>query len=344
MKYGLPILMFFLTLSACALQPAPLPATPAPAPVSTKPPAPTPPSSPTRTPIFTPSPTSEADFAIIGYLPDYREPNPGWGQFLTDIIYFSAEPRPDGTLDTNRLREDTFQALQVSKAQYGTRIHLSVGGWERSSGFAAMSADPVLRRVFLASLLDFALAHDLDGVDFDWEFPENEAELQNYLSLLSEARDMFSQHGMTVSVALSPDFTTSLQAYSVVDRIHIMSYDRGAQHATYQQAVEDLQTFIDAGLPREKLILGVPFYGRNHAPPYKVLAYAEIMNRYHPPANLDEVDDIYFNGIATIQQKTCLALNEHAGGVMLWELGQDSTGDTSLLQAIHRTVVVGCKP
>lgn len=294
-------------------------------------------------PASTASPTpQETDFAIIGYLPDYREVDPSWGESLTDIIYFSAEPRPDGSLDTSRLREDIFQSLQALKAQHGTRIHLSVGGWERSSGFPAMSADPAVRRTFLTELLAFARAHHLDGLDFDWEFPKNEAELQNYISLLSEAQQISARHGMIVSVALSPDLKASLQAYSVVDRIHIMSYDRGAQHATFQQAVEDLNTFLEAGLPREKLALGVPFYGRNHTPPYKVLAYSEIIQRYHPPMQSDEADGIYFNGIATIQQKTCFALDEKIAGIMIWELGQDSPDNASLLRAIHRTATSGC--
>ena len=130
---------------------------------------------------------------------------PAWTQHLTDILYFSAEPRADGTLDTSRLNEDTWQALNALKSQNGIRIHLSVGGWERSSAFAPMTADPLTRREFINTLIEFALAHNLDGVDFDWEFPEDQTEFDNYVLFLSEAKEAFSKHGLLVSVALAPD-------------------------------------------------------------------------------------------------------------------------------------------
>ncbi len=47
---------------------------------------------------------------MIGYLPDYRDFNPEWGNCLTDLIYFSAQPRPDGGLDTSLLSEATLKA------------------------------------------------------------------------------------------------------------------------------------------------------------------------------------------------------------------------------------------
>jgi hypothetical protein len=67
-------------------------------------------------------------FLVIGYLPDYRELNLEWGNCLTDIVYFSAQPKPDGSLDTSLLSESTFQALRTMKGRYGTRILNSVIG------------------------------------------------------------------------------------------------------------------------------------------------------------------------------------------------------------------------
>ena len=305
-------------------------------------------STPTPAPVFVASPTlrvtpAPREISVIGYFPDYRELNPAWTANLTDIIYFSAEPRADGSLDTSRLNEATWQVLKKIKTQNGTRLHLSIGGWERSSGFAAMTADPITRQSFISSLTEFALTHSLDGVDFDWEFPEDETEFANYVLLLGEMKEAFSRHEMIVSVALSPDPNFPLGSFDVVDRVHIMSYDRAAQHSTYEQALEDIQIFLDAGLPREKLMLGIPFYGRNIQPPYRVLAYEQIMTQYHPAPRADEVDGIFFNGIETVQHKTCYALQEGLGGVMVWELAHDTTDNTSLLKTIFE-ISVGRKP
>ena len=113
---------------------------------------------PTLTPSQTPTPAPsgfcapagklKADFLVIGYLPDYRDVNPEWGSCLTDLIYFSAQPKPDGGLDTTLLSESVLTALRATKDRYGTRIFISVGGWERSQGFARMVADPQARKKF----------------------------------------------------------------------------------------------------------------------------------------------------------------------------------------------------
>ena len=319
-----PALLVLVFLAACGRS-APLPTAPTPDPVSAT------------------SPTLVTPFAVIGYFPDYRELNPVWAKSLTDIIYFSAEPRPDGTLDTSRLSEETWQALDALKLQNGVRLNLSVGGWERSTAFAPMTADLDTRRAFTNTLLEFALAHNLDGVDFDWEFPEDETEFDNYILFLTETKEVFSKYGLIISVALAPDPNLQLESFTIVDRVHIMSYDHDGQHSTYPQAEKDLQMFIDAGIPPEKLILGIPFYGRNIQLPDQEMAYDEIMNQYHPAFNVDEVDGIFYNGVETVQRKTCYAMSKSIGGVMFWELAQDTTDETSLLQTIF-DLSTGRKP
>ncbi len=207
---------------------------------------------------------------------------------------------------------------------------------------SAMTADSKTRKKFVEKIAEYVHENKLNGVDFDWEFPQNEAEFHNYISLLEEVKTDFGPKGLTVSVALSPDSDFPLKEYAVVDRIHIMSYDRQPHHSTYEQTVQDLQKFIDAGIPRKKLVLGVPFYGRAISPSYTEEAYTDIMAKYHPAPGVDEINGIYFNGVDTIKRKTCLAINEKIGGVMIWELAQDTRDDTSLLKSIRQAAMNGC--
>ncbi|MBI5353514.1 MAG: hypothetical protein HZB50_12810 [Chloroflexi bacterium] len=67
------------------------------------------------------------------------------------------------------------------------------------------------------------------------------------------------------------------------------------------------------------------------------------MAQYHPSPDLEQVDDIFFNGITTIKYKTCFVSENDFGGIMIWELGQDTWDETSLLRAIYQAVVNGCK-
>jgi len=338
------ILWIMILLTACATTPTPTPPIPSsPVPVLTV--VSSPESNPvTATPEGICAGILPVGFVILGYLPEYRTLNPEWGACLTDLVYFSADPRPDGTLDTSRLSEDTWRALRAMKAEYGTRLHLTVGGWERSAGFASMTASPQVRARFIDNLLAFAQDHQLNGVDFDWEFPQNDDEFENYIALLTEVKAAFAEHGLTVSVALSADnaSTMDLSRFAVMDRIHVMSYDRGNYHSTYNTAVEDLNTFTINGIPKKQLLLGVPFYGRTIAEPHTAYSYQEIMSQHALPISVDEVDGIYFNNIGTISFKTCLVRGEGYGGIMIWELGQDTWDKTSLLRAIYKTATQGC--
>ena len=155
-------LTFSLLLSACGMQPTALPATTEPAAAPTTfskrtvvPPAPTPTAMPTFT--NTPEPTEPCsppgqltnDFLIIGYLPEYRQLNPDWGKCLTDLIYFSIQPLPDGGLDTSALSVEILQMLRDMRRTNGLRIHISVGGWKRSDSFSAMATRPKTRKTFV---------------------------------------------------------------------------------------------------------------------------------------------------------------------------------------------------
>ena len=351
---------FFLTLvvllSACGTQPTARPTAPKPAPSLTSFPTfittpvtstltamPMSTNTPAPTGWCSPSDQLTDDFLIIGYLPEYRQLNPAWGNCLTDLVYFSIQPMPDGNLDTSALSAETLQMLQAMHTTYGTRIHISIGGWKRSDNFALMATKPIARKNFAEKLTSFCFENNLDGVDFDWEFPENERETQAYAALLTEVKAAFMPYDLIVSVALAPSDQIDLGPYTAVDRIHIMSYDRGSKHATPEQTQQDITAFISAGASQEKLILGIPFYGRSMTAPYKSYTYAEIVALYQPKPIFDEIDNIYFNGIETVQQKTCLAKTMGLGGVMIWELGQDSTDETSLLRAIYKATIMECR-
>ena len=291
---------------------------------------------PTATlPLPTPKPSPPArEFAIVGYLPDYRTLDPEWERYVTDVVYFSASLRASGELDTGRLDAQTLATLHEMSATYGTRVFIAIGGWERSENFATVATDPDLRAQAVQGITAYCLANGLDGVDFDWEFPESAAERAGYVALLAEVHQTFALHHLRVSVALAPWQDLGDDLYAAVDRIHVMAYDHEGRHSTFEQATEDIQAFLERGALPEKLLLGVPFYGRDVRNSSVALAYAEIVSRHHPAPDVDEAGGIYFNGITTIQRKTRYALEQQLGGVMIWELGQDTADETSLLRAI----------
>ena len=281
-----------------------------------------------------------SSFRVVGYLPDYRaaEFELGAARGLTDLIVFSAEPTATGQLDLSRLKNMPWAKLRDFKTRERVRLMLCVGGWDRSTHFPAVASSDLIRQEFVKAVVRVCLDERLDGVDLDWEHPKNEVEQEGYAKLLAELHRAFESHGLVLSVTLAAWQKLPPKTFDAVDWVNVMSYDNPGRHSTFEAAQADVQKLVDAGAPRGKITLGLPFYGRDVMKPERTLTYREIVAKHRPKPAVDVIDGIYFNGPETIARKTKYSLDAGLAGVMVWELGQDASGDQSLLKVI-RTVV-----
>ncbi|SFI04223.1 glycosyl hydrolase family 18 protein [Planctomicrobium piriforme] len=279
-------------------------------------------------------------FRIVGYLPEYRFSrfDAAYATGLTDLILFAAQPTPDGDIDLGKLKDAPWAMLKDFKTRYHVRLILCMGGWGQSDHFAEAVLSDKARAKLVKNAVDLLLSHRLDGLDLDWEHPKNEAESAGYARLLIELKKAFTPHGLTLSVTIAPWQQIPSEGYAAADWVQLMSYDYGQKHSTLEQAKKDIQTFLDRGVPPEKIVLGMPFYGRDVKDRDKSITYQEVQRRHHPPEQVDEVAGYFFNGPVTIRKKTRAALDAHLGGVMVWEIGQDTLSETSLLKAIRAEI------
>jgi GH18 family chitinase len=288
-----------------------------------------------ESPVQAPTP-----FRIVGYLPDYRiaELDERAARALTDLVVFSAEPTAAGGLDLRRLEHVPWARLRAFKTRQRVRLILCVGGWERSGHFAAAASSAEKRREFAQSAVRLCLDQRLDGIDLDWEHPKDTTQQEAYGKLLIELHSAFGPHGLMLSVTVAAWQKLPPEAFAAVDWVHVMAYDHEGRHSTLDGARKDVKTLLDAGAPAEKVVLGMPFYGRRIGKPAEALSYRDLVARWAPSPDSDEVGGLYFNGPVTIRRKTEFALQARLGGVMVWELGQDARGEQSLLKAIHDVV------
>ena len=290
--------------------------------------------------LAAPSAKPPPPFRVVGYLPEYRVAtlDPAALSGVTDCVFFSLEPAPDGGLDTTRLTPAVAARLQALRRHALRRFWVTLGGWDRSAGFVPLAADAGKRRRFAGALTAFCLSHGFAGADFDWEHPADAGQAADYSALLVDTHAAFAPHGLRLSVTVAPWQTLNKTAIDAVDEVHLMSYDHPGRHSTLAQAQADTEAMLAIGVPASKLLLGIPFYGRGIADGNKTLAYADVVVQYHPKPSDDEADSLYFNGPDTVRAKVRYAVEKHLGGVMVWELGQDAPGAASLLKAMDAEV------
>jgi hypothetical protein len=196
----------------------------------------------------------DAGFRVVGYLPDYRaaEFDLASARGLTDLILFSAEPTSDGILNFDHLKAIPWVKLRDFKTRQRVRLLLCVGGWERSTHFAAVAASDEARRNFASSAVKVCLDERLDGIDIDWEHPKDDKEQAAYAALLEACREGFQPHGLMLSVTMAAWQKLPREAFDLVAAVHVMSYDNEGRHSTFDAA---RAAILDQRAPRESRAL-----------------------------------------------------------------------------------------
>ncbi len=281
---------------------------------------------------------SRRDFKIIGYFPSYRgTPREEQLAQLTHIIFSFATPTAEGGL-VNDIQN--LKTMVEAAHRQGAKAGLAIGGGAyRDGDFPVIAASAEKRRKFLDACMGEADAYGIDGIDLDWEFPDKGEQAEGYARMIGEFAKALHREGKFLSSAVTDnDWPVSIAPGSSViddvDFLNIMIYDSGKPHSTYKLAEDSIDIWCRGkGLPREKFMLGVPFYARVPS----VATYATIVSKFPEAAERDDVGGFDYNGKPTIIKKTELALKQ-AGGIMIWEIGQDAPGDASLLTTIYETV------
>ncbi|KAJ0749602.1 putative chitinase [Helianthus annuus] len=170
----------------------------------------------------------------------------------------------------------------------------SVGGGSfGSKTFSHMALDHNSRKSFILSAIEVARKFDFDGVDLDWEFPQNPIDMVNFGHLLHEWRVAVKKEAKSTSkpklllsaaTYFKPEVTLDnvYRKYPVksinknLDWINAMCYDyHGSWDLTATGTLAalfdphsnvstsyGLQSWIKAKIHPEKLVMGLPLYGR----------------------------------------------------------------------------------
>ncbi|WP_412080113.1 glycosyl hydrolase family 18 protein [Streptomyces sp. SJL17-1] len=307
---------------------------------------------------------------------------------------YTADQSVDGVADTwdQPLRGNFNQLRKLKKAYPNIKILWSFGGWTWSGGFGQAVQNPAAFAQSCYDLIeDPRWADVFDGIDLDWEYPNacglscDTSGPAAFKNMMQAMRAKFGANYL-VTAAVTADASSGGKidaadyagAAPYMNWFNVMTYDffgawaaqgptaphspltsyAGIPQAGFNSA-EAIAKFKAKGVPANKLLLGIGFYGRGwtgvtQAAPggtatgpapgtyeqgiedYKVLktscpatgtvagtAYAKCGSNWWS-----------YDTPATVTSKMSWAKNQGLGGAFFWEFSGD-TGNGELVGAIN---------
>lgn len=240
------------------------------------------------------SASGRPDPVIVAYVTSWSDviPDPS---YITHINYAFGHVTDsfDGVRIDNpaRLRK----LAELKREAPGLKVMLSVGGWG-SGRFSEMASDPAKRARFAADCRRVVDEYGLDGIDIDWEYPTSDAagissspdDTDNFTLLMRDLRKALGPEGLlTLATVADGKYIDFKGILPYIDFVNTMTYDMGggeAHHgALYPSAItgwmtasQGIEAHLAKGVPPEKLVMGMPFYGRGRKPFAQYGGYGEI--------------------------------------------------------------------
>lgn len=210
---------------------------------------------------------------------------------FTHLNYAFGKVSADGLCAADDLKSDPINFADLQKLKQRDpqlKTLISLGGADGSKYFSVAAKTADSRKQFVASCVRFMQDNGFDGIDIDWEFPSNTAEKQNYAALLSELRARLgARYLLTIAAPAGPEEYTDVAWSSIardLDWINLMTYDFAgswsaltnfnaplyasstdpskSKNAKADNGNAAVLAYLAAGVPANKILLGVPFYGR----------------------------------------------------------------------------------
>ncbi len=333
---------------------------------------------------------------IFGYYASYNFAGYTEEQLKCNVINLSfAYVNSDYSLDMTSLNDNILYGALAARKK-GVRVVLSIQGYgDATKNFSNAASTPENRAKFISNILKVVEKYHFDGIDLDWEYPgwftpsKKDSEAEKYTALCKELSEALkaSNENYLLTAAL-PGGSEGHKRFNLaecskyLDFVHLMTYDLEASSKVYHHtalyanvgkgtateasADSTVQIFKLKGVPAEKIVVGIAFYGKYTVPAnktngglggdssnqkYTTLTYGRIksmfLNRvgkgvteywdsicYAP--YLYDADNNYFityENTRSINEKAKYVRKNGLAGVMIWELGEDSE-DKELMNAV----------
>ncbi|KAH7010890.1 glycoside hydrolase superfamily, partial [Microdochium trichocladiopsis] len=246
-----------------------------------------------------------ATFIRVGYFEGWNGERPCLTMDATDIsdtithIHFAFGDISENYVPS--IAPDVLDQWQKFLTITGKKKIISFGGWAFSnepgtSHIIRQGVKPANRQTLANNIIKFVLDNDLDGVDFDWEYPGaydidgsdmgTAEDGANYLKFLTLVRNGLPKSSLAIAAPASYWYLRHFliaETAKVLDYIVYMTYDFHGQwdvgnkwtspgcdngdclrsHVNITETMDALAMITRAGVPANKVLVGITSYGRS---------------------------------------------------------------------------------
>ncbi|KAF0690156.1 Aste57867_18444 [Aphanomyces stellatus] len=161
----------------------------------------------------------------------------------------------------------------MKKLNRSTKFGLSIGGWTLSNTFSGIANSDATRRTFANSAVKLTMDLGLDFIDLDWEYPgeggndqspvpHSPDDIQNYVALLQAVRDIQDRPIQGRAECRVPRGPQQLPPLGL--QVHLRFVGPYQHHDGLKYSAHSaVQDYAKGGCPSDKIVLGIPIYGRS---------------------------------------------------------------------------------
>ena len=240
---------------------------------------------------------NEENHKIVGYIQGWTMARVPLSEIrleqTTHLIYSGVKvaSSTDPTIVSSWGWEYIAQCVDAGHAK-GIKVFIGLESTPKSNYLSDVVHSPSLLNTLVDNIKNMLLTYNADGIDIDWETGEPQSDMN---LLLDAIYPVLHPLGKEVSMAASwYRYDIGLtQANNSIDLIMVMTYDMWSPHplpynSTFEDSVAAMNMWIDGGYPKEKLLMGIPFYGKDNNG--TVAIYGNIVDALNPTSDQNQAN------------------------------------------------------
>ncbi|GME93287.1 unnamed protein product [Ambrosiozyma monospora] len=205
----------------------------------------------------------------------------------------------------------TGQLTQMKKLNPKLKVMLSIGGSDSNKDFTKLTKTKPNTKKFVTNALSFMKKYGFDGIDIDWEYPNDQESKDKLTSLVNEFDTQLSiknslsegsKYLLSIAVPSSQSQLANFDLASIHSKIakfNLMGYDQkgswssssGYQSNLFQDSNDPdggdsvngtVHYMLGESVPANKIVLGMPAYGHS-------FNTNKLYSQFHGCASIDGV-------------------------------------------------------